>query len=63
MAVPGWVKLAAMGGLGSSLVALGIAVYPIVNVVSRGAYAAKVGAVVALTNATGIGIHWSAHRR
>ncbi|MGO9262993.1 MAG: APC family permease [Bryobacteraceae bacterium] len=57
MAVPGWVKVASTAGLASSLVALGISVYPIVNVVSRGAYAAKVCAVVALTNAAGLWIY------
>jgi glutamate:GABA antiporter len=57
MGVPGWVKVASMAGLGSSLVALGISVYPIVNVVSRGAYAFKVCAVVVLTNAAGLWIY------
>jgi glutamate:GABA antiporter len=60
--VPGWIKLASAAGLGSSLVALGIAVYPIVNVVSRGAYAAKICAVVALANATGILIYRAGDR-
>jgi len=57
--VPAWVKVAAVGGLGASLVSLGIAVYPIVNVVSRSAYAAKICAVVALANATGLIIYRS----
>jgi amino acid transporter len=61
--VPGWVKMASVAGLGSSLVALGISVYPIVNVVSRGAYAAKVCTVVALTNAAGILIYRSGSRK
>ena len=59
MSVPGWVKAASVAGLGSSLVALAIIVYPIVNVVSRGAYAAKICVVVALANATGILIYRS----
>lgn len=62
-AVPGWVKVAAVGGLLSSLVALVITVYPIVAVVSRGAYAAKVCAVVAVANATGILIYRAGIRR
>jgi len=61
--VPGWVKAASLAGLGSSLVALGISVYPIVNVVSRGAYAAKVCAVVVLTNAAGLLIYRGGTRR
>ncbi len=63
MGVPGWVKAASVAGLGSSLVALGISVYPIVNVVSRGAYAAKVCAVVAVANGVGILIYRSGTRR
>ncbi len=63
VAVPGWVKVASVAGLASSLVALGISVYPIVNVVSRGAYAAKICAVVVLANATGILIYRSGIRK
>jgi glutamate:GABA antiporter len=57
MGVPGWVKVASVAGLASTLMALGISVYPIVNVVSRGAYAFKVCAVVVLTNAAGLWIY------
>src|SRR5262249_22774489 len=52
--VPGWVKAASAGGLVASLVSLVIAVYPIVDVVSRGAYAAKICAIVVIANMTGI---------
>ncbi len=52
--VPGWVKAAAVGGLISSVVSLVIAAYPIVDVVSRGAYATKVVTVVVVTNMAGI---------
>jgi len=62
-AVPNWVKLASAAGLGSSLVAFGIAVYPIVNVVSRGAYASKICAVVAITNAAGLLIYRAGTRK
>ncbi len=41
--LPGWLKLAAIAGLSSSLIAGFIAVYPIVDVVSRRAYATKIG--------------------
>jgi len=62
-AVPRWVRITSVAGLASSLVSLGIAVYPIVDVVSRGAYAAKVCAVVAIANAAGILIYRSGTRR
>ena len=55
--LPGWLKLAAAGGLFSSLVALGISVYPIVDVVSRTAFAGKICAVVAISNMAGVLIY------
>lgn len=55
--LPRWVKLAAAAGLISSVVSLVIAVYPIVAVVSREAYAAKICAVVAVSNMLGILIY------
>jgi len=55
--LPRWVKLVAAAGLLSSLVSLFIAVYPIVAVVSREAYAAKICAVVAVSNVIGILIY------
>ena len=53
-ALPNWVKLAALGGLISSVIALAITVYPIVDVASRGAYAAKIGLVVLGSNLAGV---------
>jgi amino acid transporter len=55
--VPGWLKAAAAAGLFASLVSLAIAVYPIVDVVSKEAYAFKIVSVVLLTNAAGVLIY------
>ena len=52
--LPAWLKVVSVAGLGSSLVSLGISVYPVVDVVSRGAYAAKVAGVVVATNMLGV---------
>jgi len=55
--LPGWLKVAAGGGLLSSLVALAISVYPIVDVVSRAAFAGKICAVVAVSNMAAVLIY------
>ena len=55
--LPVWVRVAAGAGLISSLVSLVIAMYPIVDVVSRGAFAAKIASVVAVSNALGVLIY------
>jgi amino acid transporter len=55
--LPRWVRLVSIAGLASSLVALGITVYPIVDVVSRATYAAKITAVVVFANLAGIWIY------
>ena len=55
--LPGWLKVASGGGLLSSLVALAISVYPIVDVVSRAAFAGKICAVVAVSNMAGFLIY------
>jgi amino acid transporter len=55
--LPLWVKIAALAGLVSSLVSLAIAVYPIVDVTSRLAYAAKICAVVLVANGVGVLIY------
>jgi amino acid transporter len=62
-ALPAWVKLAALGGLISSVISLVIAVYPIVDVASRGAYAAKICAVVVVSNLAGVIIYRAGQRR
>lgn len=62
-ALPTWVKVAALAGLVSSLVALGVAVYPIVNVTSRLEYALKICLVVAVSNLTGLAIYRAGRSR
>ena len=52
--VPSWLKPVSLAGLGASLVSLLISVYPVVDVVSRGAYAIKVTVVVVVTNMLGV---------
>jgi amino acid transporter len=61
--VPRWLKTAAAAGLLASLVSLFIAVYPIVDVVSKTAYATKIASVVLLTNAAGVLIFRAGERR
>ncbi len=55
--LPLWLKIASAAGLLTSLVSLFIAVYPIVDVVSRNAYATKICAVVVISNMLGIMIY------
>ena len=62
-ALPAWVKVAALAGLVSSLVSLFIGVYPIVNVTSRGEYAAKIAAVVVISNLAGLLIYRAGQKR
>ena len=61
--VPAWLKVVSAAGFFASLISLAIAVYPIVNVVSRQAYATKIVSVVLLTNAAGILIFRAGDRR
>ena len=56
-------KLAAAAGLLASAISLAIAVYPIVDVVSKTAYATKIVSVVVITNAAGILIYRAGERR
>src|SRR5215469_7210125 len=62
-ALPGWVKLASVGGLIASVISLLIAVYPIVDVTSRWEYAAKISAVVLVSNLAAIVIYRVGQRR
>jgi glutamate:GABA antiporter len=62
-ALPVWLKPVALAGMAASGVALLFAVYPIVDVVSRGAYAAKISGVVVLTNIAGVAIYRAGKRR
>jgi amino acid transporter len=62
-ALPGWLKAVSMAGLLASLVSLFIAVYPIVNVVSKTAYAAKICGIVVVANMAGVLIYRSGQRK
>jgi hypothetical protein len=62
-ALPGWVKVAAACGFAASLISLFTTVYPIVDVVSKGAYATKICSVVVIANMTGILIYRSGGAR
>lgn len=55
--LPAWLKVASAAGIASSLVGLLISVYPVVDVVSRTAFASKICAVVAISNMTGVLIY------
>ena len=55
--LPAWLKAAAIAGLLASLVALFISAYPVVDVVSRTAFAAKICAVVVISNMGGVLIY------
>lgn len=55
--LPGWLTPVAAAGLMASLIAVLIAVYPIVDVVSRAAYAMKIGGTVLLTNAAAVWVY------
>ena len=52
--LPLWLKIVSVAGFLSSLTALFIAVHPIVDVVSTGAYAAKIGGTVLTSNLIGV---------
>jgi amino acid transporter len=52
--LPGWLKVTALAGLVSSLVALCISAYPVVEVVSRAAFAAKICGLVVVSNMGGV---------
>jgi amino acid transporter len=62
-ALPGWLKAAAVAGMAASAIALLIAVYPVVDVVSRASYAAKISGVVVLTNIAGVALYRAGKRR
>lgn len=58
-ALPAWVQAVAACGFAASLISLFVAIYPIVDVVSKGAYAAKILSVVVIANMAGIVIYRS----
>jgi amino acid transporter len=55
--LPRWLPPVAAAGLAASIIAILIAVHPIVEVASRWAYGLKIGGTVLLTNAAGIWIY------
>jgi amino acid transporter len=61
-ALPAWLKVAAAAGMGASVISLFIAVYPVVDVVSRMAYAAKISSVVLVTNIAGVALYRAGKR-
>jgi glutamate:GABA antiporter len=63
LALPGWLKVVALAGMGASAVALLMAVYPVVDVVSRASYAAKISGVVVLTNIAGVALYRAGKQR
>jgi amino acid transporter len=52
--LPGWLKVVSAAGMAACIVSLLIAVYPVVDVVSRTAYAEKITAVVVISNMAGV---------
>lgn len=61
--LPGWLKLVSAAGLAASLISLFIGVYPIVDVVSREAYAAKICSVVVISNMIGVVVYRVGQRK
>jgi amino acid transporter len=61
--VPAWLRVLAAAGLFASAISLVIAVYPIVDVVSKTSYATKIVSVVVLTNAGGVLIYRAGERK
>jgi amino acid transporter len=61
--MPGWIKPIAWAGFLASAVSFFFAVYPIVDVVSKAAYAAKILAVVAMANLAGVVVYRTGRRR
>jgi amino acid transporter len=62
-ALPVWVKVLSLAGLISSVVSLAIMVYPIIDVADPGMYAAKICAVVVVSNMLGLVIYKGGQRR
>ena len=55
--LPVWLKIAAVAGFGASIVSVCITLYPIIDIPSHLAYAAKIGSTVLFSNAVGILIY------
>ena len=61
--LPRWLKPVALVGLLASVLSLCAIVYPVVNVVSKWAYAARIIGVVMVANLAGVGIYRAGRRR
>jgi amino acid transporter len=61
--LPPWIRIVAAAGLGASLVSLLVSIYPVVDVVSRTAFAVKIAAVVAVSNLLGFLLYRAGRRR
>ena len=59
----GWLKLAAVSGLGMTLLAVGFQLLPIVDVANKWLFAAKVSGTATLLNVVGMVIYWRGTRR
>jgi amino acid transporter len=59
----GWLKLAAVSGLGMTLLAVGFQLLPIVEVANKWLFAAKVSGTATLLNVVGMVIYWRGTRR
>ena len=58
-----WLKLAAVSGLGVTLLAMGLNLLPIVNVANKLVFGARVAVTSALLNLVGMAIYWNGTRR
>ncbi len=58
-----WLKIAAFSGLVVTLLAMGFLVVPIVDVVSKWLFAAKVAGTALILNLAGMAIYWGGTRR
>ena len=61
--LPFWLRLASVGGLASSLIAVFIAVYPVIDVSSRIVYACKIAGVVLVSNLVACIVYYSWRRK
>jgi amino acid transporter len=58
-----WLKLAAISGLGVTLISMGFMLLPLVDVSSRRVFAAKVAGTALVLNAAGVAIYWIGTRQ
>jgi amino acid transporter len=61
--LPGWLKAVSAAGAAACLVSLLIAVYPVVEVVSKASYAEKISAVVVISNMAGVLVYRAGQRK